>query len=796
MRPSLLLTLTAIGAMALSQTTAAQSVRGTVSGATGGGVPGVLVELIDRRALVVARNVSGELGEFRLAAPDAGVFRIRARRIGFRLTLSDTLTLVRGGEVARSVVLHGLPLALDTIRVGGRSSCRSIVDSSTAAFLVWEQARTALNALQATEGSRVMATTTATYQRVFGSDLRPPRESMRIRSDFVRQPWRTISPESLHRAGYVITTDFRGANYTTVFYAPGLDMLASSHFVEDHCFRLVRDKGRLGLAFQPSPDRKRIAEIRGTLWLDAVSSELRRLEFQYANVRRLEEDEGRGFMDFTRFANGAWAVTTWSIRMPLVEQIVRPGIGAEDRIAEITEIGGWLVLVRQGSDTLWAQPPVRFSGILRDSVSGAPLAAARVAVRGTALSAVTDQRGGFSITGILPGEYTLGVTTAALDSINIVPRVPVVITGETTAVRIRIPPAADLAKVLCNPGSQRPSTFLVGALAGGGTTTSSSVVVSAEWMASGNASSASWLEASLDEGGKFRICGVPPGVPIEVRARNEQSHIIASSQAFIPSGRLFDRVTLTAGSNRDRFVLSGRVLADPTRQALTGAEIVLPDLGKGARSNADGAFRVSDIPGGAHRLLIRRLGFAPLDTSLIVGDTTEPRTLRFSLSPVAMLDSVVVVDRTIARRMAEFEENRRVGLGKFLTRENLDRIADAKLSIGLDGLAGLQLIRGRNNQAWAARGRSVQSIGGRGLSDPDEFDRRQGAPRACYAKVYVDGVAVYRATDEEPLFDLNSLTAGDVEAVEYYAGPAQTPLKYSTDGSACGVVVIWRRWRR
>lgn len=781
-----------ITTLALSQTTLAQTVRGTVISPAGERVPGVLVELIDAGARVVARNVSGDLGEFRLAGNAPGIFRVRARRIGFRPTLSDTLTLVRGGEVTRSIVLVGLPVGLDTIRVAGRSACRAIADSGTAAFLVWEQARAALNALQTIEGARVMSATTATYERVFGSELRAPRHSVRIRSDFVRQPWRTISPESLHRAGYVITSGFRGANYSTTFYAPGLDMLASNYFIEDHCFRLIRDRERLGLAFQPSPDRKRVSEIRGTLWLDARSSELRRVEFQYANVRPLEEDEGRGFIDVARFANGVWAVTGWSIRMPLVEHIVRPGIGAEDRIARITEIGGWLVLVRQGRDTLWAQPKIRFSGVIRDSASGAPITEARIVAQGTALSAPTDRRGAFTFSEILPGEYTLAIRTAAMDSMNAVHQARIVITGDTTPVPIRIPSAAAVAQGMCARGA----SFVVGTFAWSGAARPSKVIVSAEWSAaatdSAAASSRTWIETGVDEEGNFRICGVPSGVPIEVRAADAQSHILASSQTVIPSTRLFERVTLAAGAVADRFVFSGRVIAEPSQQALGGVEIVLPDLGKRAQSNVNGAFRITDVSRGSHRVQVRRIGFAPVDTNLVVGDSAA---FRLALHPVSTLDSVVVVDRAVDRRLASFEENRRVGLGRFLTREHLDRLGESKLSLALDGSLGLQLIRGRSNQTWAARGRSTQSFNGTDLRRPDDFDARRGAPRACYAKVYVDGVVAYRGVDGEPLFDLNLMSAADVEAIEYYAGPAQTPLRYSTDGSTCGVLVIWRRTR-
>jgi hypothetical protein len=44
-------------------------------------------------------------------------------------------------------------------------------------------------------------------------------------------------------------------------------------------------------------------------------------------------------------------------------------------------------------------------------------------------------------------------------------------------------------------------------------------------------------------------------------------------------------------------------------------------------------------------------------------------------------------------------------------------------------------------------------------------------------------------------FDISMIAPEQVEAVEFYAGPAQTPLKYSRMGSNCGVLVIWTRRR-
>ena len=68
-----------------------------------------------------------------------------------------------------------------------------------------------------------------------------------------------------------------------------------------------------------------------------------------------------------------------------------------------------------------------------------------------------------------------------------------------------------------------------------------------------------------------------------------------------------------------------------------------------------------------------------------------------------------------------------------------------------------------------------------------------GAKRDCYANVYLDKVLIYSGRDGEPLFNINSIHPDQLEAVEYYAGPSQTPGEYSTLDSTCGVLVLWRR---
>ena len=61
----------------------------------------------------------------------------------------------------------------------------------------------------------------------------------------------------------------------------------------------------------------------------------------------------------------------------------------------------------------------------------------------------------------------------------------------------------------------------------------------------------------------------------------------------------------------------------------------------------------------------------------------------------------------------------------------------------------------------------------------------------CYAQVYIDGSLMNRGNPTPP-FNVNELLIGNIEAIEFYASPALTPMRYSSS-SPCGVLVIWSR---
>jgi hypothetical protein len=98
------------------------------------------------------------------------------------------------------------------------------------------------------------------------------------------------------------------------------------------------------------------------------------------------------------------------------------------------------------------------------------------------------------------------------------------------------------------------------------------------------------------------------------------------------------------------------------------------------------------------------------------------------------------------------------------------------------------------NHAWMGGGRAYRTFSSRTVVLRE--DLALGAKQnVCYGTVYWDGVRIYKPNGQPPmpLFDLNSIRPDQIEAIEYYSGPAQTPAKYSDLNSACGVLVIHSR---
>ncbi len=233
----------------------------------------------------------------------------------------------------------------------------------------------------------------------------------------------------------------------------------------------------------------------------------------------------------------------------------------------------------------------------------------------------------------------------------------------------------------------------------------------------------------------------------------------------------------------------GTVARDTLGHGIGDAEVSLPALGRGTRTNYLGEFRFDHIPAGRYAIIIRRVGFAPFSDSVSVKDG-PPVDAEFVLTPsVVQLDPQKVVASGVdltAPYMREFDERRKTGFGHFFTTDELRKIEGGRplMNYLASRLPGMSLYR----------------------PDPKErptdyyigSNRGSGHGNRCPVALYIDGVAMYVpgvtvGRGNPP--DVSQLSADDFAAVEYYAGGATAPAQFNTTQANCGILLLWRRYK-
>lgn len=227
----------------------------------------------------------------------------------------------------------------------------------------------------------------------------------------------------------------------------------------------------------------------------------------------------------------------------------------------------------------------------------------------------------------------------------------------------------------------------------------------------------------------------------------------------------------------------GRVLADSSEAPIRDATVALPGLGVMVRTDSTGSFAFQSRLS-TRGVLVRvvAIGYAPIEEALELpeGDTVG---VEFVMSRTAQLVSTVrVVAKPLDRTLREFERRRAERAGVFFDDESIRRMArSGRLSNLIRASPGLTLA----TPARGTVGTEQYVVGGRGS------ELGIGGSRACYSGVVLDGVWVYSGQSGEPRFNINSIAAETVKAVEVYRSTAQIPVEFNRLGNYCGLVVIW-----
>jgi hypothetical protein len=264
----------------------AQTIRGRVTeSGTGAAVPGALLLLHSPDGEEVASAVSGEGGAWVLRAPAPGEWLVRVERIGFAAATEGPFRLASGADLTVPVEVSSAPLELPALTVESESGgCGLDPEQGEVVWRLWDEARKALRLAEITAGS-IAFLTEKTEREVDPWGAPIGAEHTEFMTTAGKSPFRVPSAEELQTLGFVRDSAGGGLAY----YGPDATVLLSDAFQQTHCFHAVRGREDLvGLAFEPASAPLRV-DVKGVMWLDAESAELRGIEFGYVGLRERHE---------------------------------------------------------------------------------------------------------------------------------------------------------------------------------------------------------------------------------------------------------------------------------------------------------------------------------------------------------------------------------------------------------------------------------------------------------------------------------------------------------------------------
>jgi hypothetical protein len=467
-----------------------------------------------------------------------------------------------------------------------------------------------------------------------------------------------------------------------------------------------------------------------------------------------------------------------------------------------------LVVQTAIAGTASAQTPRngRIQGVVFDSVSmralgGATVQLVSVTDPSRARATAADSTGRFRYDGVEVGPWILTARHPRLDSLGVQEiAAPVTVRARgATRATIAVPSLRVLAERVC--GSSGPATdtsgYFLGTLrlARGGRA-SVRGAVRAQWLEL-VLEGGRWkrelasIDADTDANGHFVVCGVPVSGIIRLRAWSGvdstgvveftlPSSGIARHDLYVGASRVertaeapppaTDSLTPTdsiittvwRGDGRLRGVVRGG-----NGQSLANARVVVRASGVEARTDTAGAFVLSGLPTGTWTIDLRAIGFEPQVMPVDIFADGADDTRRYAMSRMLMLDTVKI--RALRRQqmgsvMADFEERRRAGFGRFFGPDDLERIRPIRFTDLMRQTASVRL------EPVGSTGTMITMRGFRGRCAPLVFVDRFRMPN--------DGT-------------IDSFLPADwTRAVEIYqAGFA--PPEFMDVFGGCGSIVVW-----
>lgn len=236
----------------------------------------------------------------------------------------------------------------------------------------------------------------------------------------------------------------------------------------------------------------------------------------------------------------------------------------------------------------------------------------------------------------------------------------------------------------------------------------------------------------------------------------------------------------------------GGVVVNEAGDSLSDVSVSIASGGGITKTDAAGRFHFPNAPWGQVRLRLRALGYAPMDTLLLLQSGTA-YSVRLQLRQFVPQLDTVRVEATLAYgkparyrhtgKFDDFYERRAKKPGSFFTREDIERSGSSRVSELISSVPGITLgyrlsPRGMTPHLRVARCTAPKiPLGGAG-----------GDSGYGWFAVFLDGQRL-RA---DPMDVLGELNTSEIETIEVYRGTSQLPIEAM--GDACAAVFITTRY--
>lgn len=451
------------------------------------------------------------------------------------------------------------------------------------------------------------------------------------------------------------------------------------------------------------------------------------------------------------------------------------------------------------------------AGLVLDSLHNAPLAAATVHIVGTERRGITGADGHFHIDSIAPGEHQLTVSHPLLDTLglSITTRPVALAAGATTEVLLATPSEETILDLACPASVRRVRGpgVLVGRVRDADTDQpAAGTRVTLVWSEMtvgqdiGIRKAPRVREATVGPDGTYKICGLP--IPLNGTLQASRAGITTAEVPVVFEDRALMMRSLGIGNTevvaaappdtaahagqRPTAAAAAATVAQPAPKLRSGSASISGRVVNGAGApvpgaqvgvtgtpattvtRTDGGFTLSGLPSGTQALVVRQIGFAPVEQPVELS-ARAPQRVTVTLRAATPVLETVRVQAAANDEYAKvgFTNRKRAGLGHFLTADEIDKRSARQISDILGTMPGL---RTRSAGAYNV----IQSTRG-----------------GC--------VAYY--LDRSPF---TSMTPGDVDqamppseiaAIEVY-DPSTVPAEFTTSATtSCTTIVIWSKGR-